>query len=134
MRSFGNIVVFHPAAIGDAMLATPTASALKLNFPAAKLTYWTHPELRPILLGLCPAIDDVVDYDRDANVFELGKTFESLKPDLFVDLAISLHDNALTPASPLTLRSGAMGGEARSQVAPGRDGDFNSVSQACVAP
>ena len=96
MRSFGNIVVFHPAPIGDAMLATPAASALKLNFPASKLTYWTHPELRPILLGLCPAIDEVVDYDRDANVFQLGKTFESLKPDLFVDMSNSPKSRAMT--------------------------------------
>jgi ADP-heptose:LPS heptosyltransferase len=96
MQAFGTIVVFHPAAIGDAMLATPVATALKMNFPTARLTYWTHPELRSILLGLCPAIDEVVDYSRDANVFQLGKTFESLRPDLFVDLANSPKSRAMT--------------------------------------
>jgi ADP-heptose:LPS heptosyltransferase len=96
MQSFGNIVVFHPAAIGDAMLASPVATTLKLNFPGAKLTYWTHAGLRPILLGLCPAIDEVVDYVRDANLFQQAKTFESLRPDLFVDLAASTKSHAMT--------------------------------------
>ncbi len=35
--AFGNILIFHPAAIGDALLATPVAKTLKLNFPGAKL-------------------------------------------------------------------------------------------------
>lgn len=96
MQSFGNIVVYHPGAIGDAMLATPIATTLKLNFPGAKLTYWSHPELRSILLGLCPAIDEMVDYSRDDNIFQLGKTFESLRPDLFVDLANNTKSHAMT--------------------------------------
>ena len=96
MQSFGNIVVFHPAAIGDALLATPVAVTLKLNFPGAKITYWTHPELRPILLGFCPAIDELVDYDREANVFELAKVFDSFGADLFVDLANNTKSHAVT--------------------------------------
>ncbi len=96
MLAFGNIVVFHPAAIGDAMLASPIAATLKLNYPAAKLTYWTHPALRQILLGLCPSIDEIVDYDREANIFEQVKTFDSLRADLFVDLANSLKSRTMT--------------------------------------
>src|SRR5580658_11315031 len=96
MRSFGNIVVLHPGAIGDVMLATPVATTLKLNFPGAKLTYWTHGGLRPILLGPCPAIDEVVDYKRDDNLFQLGKMLESLRPDLFIDLANSTKSRAMT--------------------------------------
>ena len=96
MLAFGNIVVFHPAAIGDAMLASPIAATLKLNYPAAKLTYWTHPELRKILLGLCPSIDEIVDYDREANIFQQVKTFDSFQCDLFVDLANSLKSHTMT--------------------------------------
>jgi ADP-heptose:LPS heptosyltransferase len=69
---------------------------LKLNFPAAKLTYWTHPELKEILLSLCPAIDEVIEYDRDVSVLELGKIFSSVNPDLFVDLANSVKSKAMT--------------------------------------
>ncbi len=96
MHAFGNILIYHPAAIGDCMLATPVATTLKLNFPAAQLTYWTHPSLRPILLGLCPAVDDVVDYVREASLFQQMKTFEQLKPDLFVDLSNSFKSTAFT--------------------------------------
>jgi ADP-heptose:LPS heptosyltransferase len=96
MQSFGNIVVFHPAAIGDAMLATPVATTLKLNFPAAKITYWTHPSLRPILLGLCPAIDEVFDYVREASLFQQVKHLKELQPDLFVDLANSTKSRTFT--------------------------------------
>jgi len=96
MQSFGNILVFHPAAIGDAMLATPVATTLKLNFPGAKLTYWTHPQLKPILLGLCPAIDEIVDYNREAGLMELSKTYNSLQADLFVDLANSIKSHVMT--------------------------------------
>lgn len=78
------------------MLATPVASTLKLNFPGAKLTYWTHPGLRPILLGLCPFIDEVVDYKREDNFFQLAKTYENLRSDLFVDLANSTKSHAMT--------------------------------------
>lgn len=98
MQAFGNIVVFHPAAIGDAMLASPVAAALKLNYPAARLTYWTHPGLKEMLLGLCPAIDEVVDYDRSASIFQLIKTYKQLKPDLFVDLSNSNKGRLITMA------------------------------------
>lgn len=94
MQSFGNIVIFHPAAIGDCMLATPVATTLRLNFPGAKITYWTHPSLRSILLGLCPAVDEVVDYVREASLFQQIKTFDQLRADLFVDLSNSTKSRA----------------------------------------
>jgi len=96
MQSFGNIVIFHPAAIGDCMLATPVATTLRLNFPGAKITYWTHASLRSMLLGLCPAVDDVVDYVREASLFQQIKTFDQLRPDLFVDLSNSAKTRAFT--------------------------------------
>jgi heptosyltransferase-1 len=96
MHSFGTIVVFHPAAIGDAMLATPVATTLKLNFPSAHLTYWSHPVLRPLLLGLCPAIDDFVDYNRTHNIFQMAKQYDQLRPDLFVDLSNSTRGKTMT--------------------------------------
>lgn len=96
MQAFANILVYHPAAIGDCMLATPVATTLKLNYPAAQLTYWTHSSLRPILLELCPAVDEVIEYARDASLFENMKTFERVKPDLFVDLSNSFKSTAFT--------------------------------------
>lgn len=94
-NSFANILVFHPAAIGDAVLATPVATTLKLNYPGAKLTYWTHPSLHSLLLGLCPAIEEAIDYSRESSVFDLIKTFNSHRADLFIDLANSTKSRAI---------------------------------------
>lgn len=96
IQAFGNIVIFHPAAIGDAMLATPVAKTLKLNFPGAKITYWSHASLRQLLFGLCPSIDEFVDYSKEDSFFDLNKTFRRLKPDLFVDLSSSGKSKLLT--------------------------------------
>ncbi|MBS1992070.1 MAG: glycosyltransferase family 9 protein [Cyanobacteria bacterium SZAS LIN-3] len=96
MQSFGNIVICHPAAIGDAMLATPVAAALKLNFPGAKISYWSHPSLRPLVLGLCPSIDEFVDFNKELGFFEQRKLLQSMGPDLFVDLSNSSRAQYLT--------------------------------------
>lgn len=89
MDSFSNIVIFHPAAIGDAMLATPVAATLRLNFPGAKITYWSHSSLRPLLLGLCPYVDEFIDFNKELGFLALRKQLMSLRPDLFVDLSNS---------------------------------------------
>jgi|AGTN01.2.fsa_nt_gi ADP-heptose:LPS heptosyltransferase len=89
MKAPEHIVIFHPAAIGDTVLATPVAKILKRNFPNARLTYWAHPTLKVILTDMCPVIDDFVDYERrtlSANRSILKK----LGADLFVDLSGSL--------------------------------------------
>jgi ADP-heptose:LPS heptosyltransferase len=96
MDSFGNILIFHAGAIGDTLLATPVSAALKLNYPGAKITYWTHPILKDILLGLCPSIDEVMDFDRDASVFDLARTFSQFRPDLFIDLTNSNKSKLMT--------------------------------------
>jgi ADP-heptose:LPS heptosyltransferase len=96
VHAFGNIVIFHPAAIGDAMLATPVAKTLKQNFPGAKITYWSHSSLKQLLFGLCPSIDDFVEFSKDDSIFDLAKTFRRLKPDLFVDLSNSGKSKLLT--------------------------------------
>jgi ADP-heptose:LPS heptosyltransferase len=96
VHAFGNIVIFHPAAIGDAVLATPVAKTLKLNYPGAKITYWSHSSLKQLLFGLCPSIDDFVEYSKDTSFFEMLKTLKQLKPDLFVDLSNSRKGTMLT--------------------------------------
>lgn len=89
MSVFSNILIFQPAAIGDVMLATPVAKALKQNYPGSKITFWGHGLLRPLLLGLCPYIDEYIDYDRKAGLISLLKTFWSVQCDLYVDLSNS---------------------------------------------
>ncbi len=87
VKAFEHIVIFHPAAIGDAMLATPVATILKRNFQNARITYWSHESLSPVIKDMCPAVDDFVEYRRGQNIFALTSQLKSLKPDLFIDLS-----------------------------------------------
>ena len=89
MTSFANILIFQPAAIGDVMLATPVAKTLKHNFPGAKITFWGHASLRQLLMGLCPYIDEYIDYERQTGLISLLKTFWTVQSDLYVDLSNS---------------------------------------------
>ncbi len=100
-QSFANIVIFHPAAIGDAVLATPVAATLRLNYPGAKITYWSHASLRPLLLGLCPSIDEFVDFHKEVGFFELRKQLLAMRPDLFIDLSNSFRGEFLTSFTPI---------------------------------
>jgi|GEM_PF-347600 len=95
IQSFANIVIFHPAAIGDAVLATPVAATLRLNFPGAKITYWSHSSLRPLLLSLCPSIDEFIDFNKEMGFFALRKQLISLRPDLLIDLSNSMRGEFL---------------------------------------
>lgn len=89
MNSPKNIVIFHPAAIGDAMLATPVAAILKRNFQNAHISYWTHESLKILIKDMCPPVDGFVDYKRGQNIFKLSGQLKSLNADLFVDLSNS---------------------------------------------
>lgn len=86
MKGLLHIVILHPAAIGDAILATPVAVVLKRNFPDARITYWSHESLKP-LLDMCPSIDAFVSYKRGQNIVALAAQLRALKPDLFVNLS-----------------------------------------------
>ena len=88
-------IIFHPAAIGDTMIATPIISVLKKNFPDTKITYWTHKSLENILLDFCPMIDKFVPYTKDSGLVSLVKTLRELNPDLFIDLSNSLRGKVL---------------------------------------
>jgi ADP-heptose:LPS heptosyltransferase len=90
MNSPNHIVIFHPAAIGDAMLATPVAAILKRNFQSAHISYWTHGSLKIVIKDMCPPVDDFVDYKRGQNIFNLSAQLKSLKADLFIDLSNSM--------------------------------------------
>jgi ADP-heptose:LPS heptosyltransferase len=104
MTAFANILIFQPAAIGDVMLATPVAKALKQNYPAAKITFWGHSLLRQLLVGLCPYIDEYIDYERQAGLIALLKTFWSVNCDLFVDLSNSKRGMFISAFAPNNVR------------------------------
>lgn len=81
-----NILIYHPAAIGDSVLATPVSAALKKYIPEAQITYLTHSTLFP-LLRLCPTIDKFVAYNKKDSLWSIRKSIGALKSDLIVDLS-----------------------------------------------
>lgn len=95
MKAPERVVIFHPAAIGDSMLATPVARTLRKNFPDTKITYWSHGSLENILLDFCPAVDNFETYQKDAGLISHIKHLTSLAPDLFVDLSNSTRGRIL---------------------------------------
>jgi heptosyltransferase-1 len=84
------IVVVHPAAIGDAVMGTTVAQALKKKFPEAKIVYLTHPSLFP-LLELSRSIDVFVEWNRQTPLKKLVQEVREYKPELIIDLVGSIR-------------------------------------------
>ncbi|MBX9689404.1 MAG: glycosyltransferase family 9 protein [Candidatus Obscuribacterales bacterium] len=80
------ILVYHKAAIGDSVLATPVSVKLKKQFPDAKISYLTHESLVP-LLSLCPAIDEFISLEKNSGFGDLRMRINERKPQLLVDLS-----------------------------------------------
>jgi len=76
------ILVYHTAAIGDSVLATPVSVNLKKAFPNAKITCVTHESLIP-LLSLCQAFDEFIAAEQP----DLRSRMQAVKPELTVDLS-----------------------------------------------
>lgn len=80
------IVIFHAAAIGDTVLATPVSACLRKAYPQAQISYIVHESLLP-LLASCPGIDERIGYDKSSTNAELRKLISTKRPDLIVDLS-----------------------------------------------
>lgn len=77
------------------MMASPVAMVLKKYFPDAKITYWSHSSLRPLILDMCPYIDQFLEFKKE-NVFRLLALLKATRCDLFVDLSASLRGGILS--------------------------------------
>ena len=60
---FKNILIIKPSSLGDIVLALPALSALRRNFPKAKISWLIRPEFAPLLEGH-PALDNIILFDR----------------------------------------------------------------------
>lgn len=95
MENFGRIVIFHAAAIGDTVLATPVSAKLKSAMPNATISYVTHTALFP-LLKLCHSIDNFHPFAKSDSLMQTRRQISLLKPDLIVDLSGSLRSYTRT--------------------------------------
>lgn len=97
-RKFKKILVRAPNWIGDAVMATPALSALRVSFPDAEIVVLAKPAIAAVLEAH-PDIDRIIFYEKpgkDAGLFGLWRLSQSLRREGF-DLAFLLQ-NAIEAA------------------------------------
>jgi heptosyltransferase-1 len=62
-KGFENILIIKPSALGDIVLALPALSALRRNFPDAKISWLVRPEFAQLLENH-PHLTEVIPFDR----------------------------------------------------------------------
>lgn len=80
------IVIYHAAAIGDTVMATPVSAALRKAYPQAKIVCLTHESLLT-LLARVPTIDECIGFDKSELTGAIRQQIQALKPNLIVDLS-----------------------------------------------
>lgn len=65
-----NILIIKPSSLGDIVLALPALSALRRNFPDARISWLVRPEFAPLLENH-PHLTEVILFDRK----KLGKAW-----------------------------------------------------------
>jgi ADP-heptose:LPS heptosyltransferase len=96
METPARILIIRLTAIGDVVLTLPAVSALRQNFPAAKISFLTTKENAPLLQGFRD-VDETIVLDRAAfrsgnpwrigkELFRLLRQFRAEKYSLVVDL------------------------------------------------
>ncbi len=74
-----NILIIKPSSLGDVVLALPALSALRRNFPDARISWLVRPAFAPLLKNH-PHLTDVILFDRKV----LGKAW--FQPGAFASL------------------------------------------------
>jgi heptosyltransferase-2 len=93
MQQYRNILVRAPNWIGDAVMAIPALSALRAQFPKARITLLAKPPVAA-LFAHHPDVDRVIVYERPgihAGVGGLWRLIQSLRKAHF-DLALLLQN------------------------------------------
>jgi ADP-heptose:LPS heptosyltransferase len=99
METPARILIIRLTAIGDVVLTLPAVSALRQNFPSAKIFFLTAKENVSLLRGFCD-VDETIALDRAAfrsgNPLRMGgelfRLLRHLRAEKF-SLAVDLHGN-----------------------------------------
>ena len=62
-ESFKNILIIKPSSLGDIVLALPALTALRKNFPEAKISWLIRPEFAPLIENH-PHLTETILFDR----------------------------------------------------------------------
>jgi ADP-heptose:LPS heptosyltransferase len=87
------VVIYHPAAIGDVVLATPVARALKEHLGECRIIHMSHESLFP-LLACCPYIDELVA--ATGALVDQRSAISLQRAEYVVNLSGSLKSKAIT--------------------------------------
>lgn len=68
--TFKNILIMKPSSLGDIVLALPALTALRRNYPQAKISWLVRPEFAALLENH-PHLDEIIAFDRNS----LGKAW-----------------------------------------------------------
>jgi ADP-heptose:LPS heptosyltransferase len=106
-----NILLIRIKAIGDVILTLPAVTAIRENYPDAKITFFTSQENTTLLRGFSD-VDDVISLDRDSLrsnnpwrvLSQVFNVIRRLRPGKF-DLVVDFQGNGET--SWLTRFTGA---------------------------
>jgi lipopolysaccharide heptosyltransferase I len=60
---YENILLIKPSSLGDVVMALPALSALRRNFPQARISWLIRPEFAPLIEGH-PHVDEIIPFDR----------------------------------------------------------------------
>ncbi len=97
MKQFKNILIVRTDRIGDVVLTTPVISALRENYPHARISIMVAPETKEIVEEN-PYLDEVIVFDRQKAHKSFGRLLRfilSLR-EKKIDLAIILHTKKIT--------------------------------------
>jgi len=61
--AYERILLIKPSSLGDIVMALPALSALRRNFPRAKISWLIRPEFAPLIEGH-PHLDEIILFDR----------------------------------------------------------------------
>jgi len=88
--NFKNILIIKPSALGDIILALPALSALRRNYPDAKISWLIRAEYAPLIENH-PDLDQVILFDRKF----LGKAWYNPKAfAAIISLIKQLQENS----------------------------------------
>ena len=99
-NNYKNILVFNPAFLGDAVLATPLIKALDKLLPDAKITLCVRPENADLFIK-SDFIDDVIIFDKYysqkgiTGFFNFLKIIQGYNFDLVLNLHLSIRSTIL---------------------------------------
>jgi ADP-heptose:LPS heptosyltransferase len=102
------IALIKPSALGDVVHTLPVLHALRLRFPAAKISWVVNRNLEPLLNGH-PDLDETVPFDRHGGIrsaLKLARRLLQRRFDLVLDLQGLLRTGLMCAATRPARRVG----------------------------